>query len=77
MRTVKIVFNGCDGYVELDSAAARGYEVLEGKLIATTGSFTPFSVTPSSLNEIPVDEEGEKVFEGFILTESGKVYREI
>jgi hypothetical protein len=76
MNTVKIVWNNCDSYVELNDAESRGYEVKGDKLIGRTETSTAFDVVPCSIDEVPVDEDGEKVFEGFFLTESGKVYKD-
>lgn len=75
-KTVKIVWNDCDGYIELDVAESRTERKVEGdKLIGRHETHTAIEVVPASIDEVPVDEDGEKNFDGFFLTETGNVYK--
>jgi len=78
MKTVKIVCDGCDGYIEWDVAVeSDDYKIYKGDLITRSESFTPFDAVLCSIDDVPADEDGENNFEGFFLTKTGKVYREI
>ena len=64
-KKVFIAWNGCDGHTETD-----GSPVYKG-----AHEFPAFEVTPASIEEVPVDEDGEKDFTGFFLTDTGNVYK--
>jgi len=72
----KIVWNGCDGYVEADLAAHRGYNFYDGKLYHGSQEFTAFDATEINPADLPKDEDGELDFNGVFGCESGKFYRE-
>ena len=66
MNTVKLVWNGCDSYIEsTESVFTRSEE------------FTPFDVVEIDIENLPKDEDGELDFDGVFGAESGKFYRAI
>ncbi len=75
VKTVKLVWNDCDGYIELHRAIDRGYEIQGDKLIGKTEVHKAFDAVPCALTDIPVDEDGERNFDGFTMTETGNYYR--
>ena len=73
---VKIVWDGCDGYIEWYVAVeSDDYKIYNGNLITRSESFTPFDVVQCSIDDVPTDEDGVKNFDGYFLTKSGNVYR--
>jgi hypothetical protein len=74
MNTVKIVWNNCDSYVEFNDAESRGYNVNGDKLIGRTETSTAFNAVPCSIDEVPVDEDGEKVFEVYKVDRFSSVF---
>ena len=70
----KIVWNGCDGYVEAEDAVARGYDFDGEKLYHGAKEFTAFEATEVSPADLPKDEDGEPDVDGVFCSESGKVY---
>jgi len=62
---ILIVWNGCDGYTE--TTALVHYNRAD--------EFHAFRVVPASIEEVPVDEDGEKDFTGLLLTDTGNLYR--
>jgi hypothetical protein len=76
MKTVKIVWNGCDSYTEWDFALeSADYKIHQGALITKTESFTPFEVEHIDMKDVPTYDDGEKNFEGLYLTENGNAYK--
>lgn len=71
----KIVWNGCDGYVEADEAVQRGYDFDGEKLYKGLQEFTAFEATEIDLASLPQDEDGEPVVDGVFGSESGKFYK--
>lgn len=71
----KIVWNGCDNYVEADQAAQRGYEFDGEKLYHGTQEFTAFEATEINPADLPKDEDDEPDFNGVFGSESGKFYK--
>ena len=75
MKTL-IVWNGCDSYTEWDFVLeSADYKIHQGELITQTESFAPFEVERIDMNDVPIDEDGEKNFEWLYLTENGNVYK--
>lgn len=74
MNTVKLVWNGCDEYIELSKAEDYGYKI-QGELIGKTEVHKAFDAVPCTLADIPLDEDGERDFDGFTMTETGNYYR--
>jgi hypothetical protein len=71
----KIIWNGCDSYVEADQAAARGHD-FDGELLYTQSEvFTAFEATEINPEDLPKDEDGDPDFDGVLGTETGKFYR--
>ena len=66
MKTTKIVWNGCDSYMEGEESV---FTVRE--------EFTPFEVIEVPLSEIKVDEDGDYELDGVFATEAGKFYRSV
>jgi hypothetical protein len=74
MSKTKIVWNGCDGYVEADDACRRGYD-FDGETLFHGGqSFAAFWAVEITLDEITVGD-GELDMSGVLGSESGKFYR--
>lgn len=71
----KIVWNGCDGYVEAADAVQRGYDFDGVKLYKGSQEFTAFEATEIDPGSLPKDEDGAPDFEGIFSSESGKFYR--
>ena len=71
----KIVWNGCDNYVEADQAAQRGHEFDGEKLYPGAQEFTAFEATEIDPANLPKDEDGEPDFNGVFGSESGKFYK--
>lgn len=67
MKTVKIVWNGCDNYVESECAESRGYNFADGKLYHGAHEFSEFEaveVFPSDGSDL----------DGVSGTETGRYY---
>lgn len=71
----KIVWNGCDNYVEADQATQLGYEFDGEKLCHGAQEFTAFEVTEIDPEDLPKDEDGEPDFNIVFGSESGKFYK--
>ena len=71
----KIVWNGCDAYVEADDAERRGYNFDGEKLYKGAEEFDAFEATEIDPNSLPKDEDGGVDFNGVIGSESGKFYK--
>lgn len=64
---VLIVWDGCDGYIETeDPVHYKGAQ-----------EFRAFPALPVGIEEVPIDEDGERDFTGFVMTTSGNVYRAV
>lgn len=64
---VLLVWNGCDGYIETSEAVHyKGAQ-----------EFRAFPVLPASLEDVPLNSDGELDFTGFYLTDAGNVYRDV
>lgn len=71
----KIVWNGCDNYVEVSEAEQRGYDFDGEKLYHGSHEFSAFDATEINPEELPKDEDGEPDFNGVFGSESGKFYK--
>lgn len=76
MTTTLIVWNGCDSYIELADAAARGYNVIGNKLHTPRESFTAFQAVEIDFEALPVID-GEPDVDGVLGSMSGKFYRAV
>lgn len=74
MKT-KIVWNGCDSYVELDQASFRGHNVVGEKLFHGAHEFTAFEAEEIDPETLPKDADGDANFDGIFGTETGKFYK--
>ena len=75
---IKIVWNGCDGYVETYAAEARGYDFDGEKLHTQREIFIPFDVEKFDISNLPEDEDGGLILpEGVFITETGNFYRAV
>ena len=70
----KIVWNGCDNYIEADKATERGYQFDGLKLYHRAEEFTAFEAEEIDPADLPKDEDGEPDFNGVFGTETGKFY---
>lgn len=70
----KIVWNGCDNYVEADQAEQRGYDFDGEKLYHGAQEFMAFDATEIDPKDLPNDEDGEPGFNGVFGSERGKFY---
>ena len=71
----KIVWNGCDGYVEADEAVSRGHDFDGEKLYHGAQEFTAFEATEINPDDLPKDEDGEPIFDRVLGSETGRFYR--
>lgn len=71
----KIVWNGCDGYVEADEAARRGHNFDGVKLYHGAQEFTAFEAVEITPDDLPTD--GEPIVDGVMGTETGRFYRAV
>lgn len=71
----KIVWNGCDEYVEADEAVQRGYDFDGEKLYNGSQKFTAFEAEAIDPANLPNGEDGEPDFNGVFGSESGKFYK--
>ncbi len=71
----KIVWNGCDNYVEAEEASRLGHNFDGETLFHGSQSFKAFEANEINLNELPLDEDGEPISDGVLGSESGKFYR--
>lgn len=81
-NTVKIIWNGCDAHMELALNSHRdGVKFDEDKnefyTVDNNEICYAFDAVEVDENDIPVDEDGEPDYDGLILCESGKIYKEI
>lgn len=74
MSKTKLVWNDCDGYVELDAAEGLGYKISESTLIGKTEIHKAFEVIRVAFDDVPKDENEVPDFDGFIVSESGAIY---
>lgn len=81
MKT-KIIWNGCDGYIELEVLKQDLDAKFDGDtLICRTETFTAFEVEQIQESEVPRDEDGELFLEEcrgimYYATETGNFYQE-
>ena len=75
MSTTKIVWNGCDSYVEADEAASRGHDFDGTTLYHGAHSFTAIDAIQINPDDLPKDEGGEPIMDGVLGTETGRFYR--
>ncbi len=73
--TTKIVWNGCDAYVEADEAVRRGYDFDGEKLYKGSVWYAAFEATEIDTASLPRDEDGGFVVDGVLGSESGKFYK--
>ena len=71
----KIVWNGCDGYVEADEAVGRGYDFDGATLFHGGQAFKAFEATEIKPEDLPVDDDGEVDVNGVFGTETGRYYK--
>jgi hypothetical protein len=72
----KIVWNGCDNYVEADQAAQRGYDFDGENLFHGPHQFSVFEASEIKPEDIPKNDDGELNWSGIFGTETGKFYLE-
>jgi hypothetical protein len=68
---VRLVWNGCDNYIECDRAAREGYNFDGEKLYCGASEFTPFDAQEIVADHRWIDEEE---MDGVLGTTSGKYY---
>lgn len=74
----KLIWNGCDGYVELDLAKRdpdyRGK--IKGETLYTqTEEHSAFPVIEIDEASVPIDDDGEMICDGIFISVSGKFYK--
>lgn len=74
MKT-KLLWNGCDGYVELNDAKLRGYSVVGDFLYHGAQEFRAFEVQEISIDSLHFDKVGDASFVGVFISETGKFYK--
>ena len=74
---VKIVWNGCDGYVEADEAVRLGYDFDGERLYHGAHAFPVFEAVEVDISSVPLDDDGEPIVDGLFGGEGGKVYRAV
>lgn len=70
----KLIWNGCDGYMELDRAVTLGYDVQGETLYKQHESFNAFDASEIDPDTLPLID-GERDTDGVFVTETGKYYR--
>ena len=74
----QLIWNGCDGYIELDELRIDNDYYVDkngnATLYTTRESFTAFPAVQVALTSVPM-VDGEYDFDGLFMTESGRVYR--
>ena len=73
----KIVWNGCDVYVEADEAVSRGYDCDGEKLYHGAQEFTAFEAVEIKILDLPKDEDGEPIIDGVLGSETGRFYKAV
>ena len=81
MQAIELVWNGCDGYVEVDEAVRRGYDIVRrpdgtAALYTQREGFASFGAVEISAKDVPI-VDGELDYDGIFMTESGRVYRAV
>lgn len=76
-KTTKIVWNGCDNYVEADQAVQRGHDFDGNKLFHGSQEFTAFDAVEIDPATLPKDDDAEPDVDGVLGSESGKFYRAV
>lgn len=73
----KIVWNGCDGYIETEHLVI-GRDGWDGKeMITLNEAFKAFPVDDFDGNTLPKDADGDPIIpEGIFYTETGHWYKE-
>ena len=71
----KIVWNGCDNYVEADQAKRLGYNFDGEKLFHGAKEFMAFEAVEIFLESLPKDDDGEPDLNGVFGSESGNFYK--
>lgn len=68
MNTTKILWNGCDGYLTVDSATARfgGFDLEDA-----------FEVVEIDKASIATDEDGEMIRDVIYVTEDMRCFRQV
>jgi len=74
-KMTKIVWNGCDNYVEADQATQRGYDFDGEKLYHGAHEFVALYATEINSADLPKGENGKPDFNGVLSSESGKFYK--
>lgn len=64
MTTTKIVWNGCDSYIESTESVFTMHD-----------EFKPFDAIEINIDNLPKLEDGEIDFDGVLGAESGKYYK--
>lgn len=82
--TTKIVWNGCDGYMDIDSVTARfsGYNIERNEdgtatLYTPRESFESFAVVEIDEATVPTDEDGLAVLDGLYVTDDFRVWKPV
>lgn len=70
----QIVWNGCDGYIEVDDAVRRGYDFDGNTLYKGSQEFTAFTVVEINVGDLPKDLNGEPDFDGVFGSEIGRAH---
>lgn len=70
----KIIWNGCDSYVEADEARRRGYDCDGDTLYHGAKAFEAFEAREVNLDDLPKDDDGEPSTDGVYGTETGRYY---
>lgn len=73
---MQLVWNGCDGFIELDRAQQRGYDVVGDMLYTQRDGFQAFEAQEIDPETLPTID-GEIDTDGVLVSESGRYYRAI
>ena len=71
----KIVWNGCDNYIDADEAMRRGYDFDGEKLYHGAHEFEAFEVVEIDLESLSRDDDDEPIMDGIYGTETGRFFR--
>ena len=80
--TTQIIWNGCAGYMDIESVTARfgGYNIERNAdgtatLYTPRESFTSIEVVEIDRATVPTDEDGDMILDGLNMTDDFRVFR--
>ena len=72
---MKLVWNGCDAFIESRLAQRYGHDFEAGQLFSGAHAYSEFDAVEIDVSLLPLDDDGEPDMNGVLASESGKLYR--